>query len=93
MEALDLITETPSYIGFSNMRDYQIDGLKWLVDKYMRGLRGMILADEMGLGKVGWLGLCLFFHALFNLCNFNFNLIRSHPLSLPLFNSVDFILI
>lgn len=59
MEALDLITETPSYIGFSNMRDYQIDGLKWLVDKYMRGLRGMILADEMGLGKVGWLGLFL----------------------------------
>ncbi len=47
VEACDLITETPKYIGFSTMRDYQLDGLKWLIDKYMRGLRGMILADEM----------------------------------------------
>ena len=42
-----MITETPKYISFSTMRDYQIDGLKWMIDKYMRGLRGMILADEM----------------------------------------------
>lgn len=51
LEALDLIVGTPSYIQFSTMRDYQVEGLRWMVDKYMRGLRGMILADEMGLGK------------------------------------------
>ncbi|KAJ1678413.1 putative ATPase, partial [Spiromyces aspiralis] len=32
------------------MRDYQIEGMEWLVSLYENGLNG-ILADEMGLGK------------------------------------------
>lgn len=32
------------------MRDYQIEGLNWLITLYERNLSG-ILADEMGLGK------------------------------------------
>jgi SWI/SNF-related matrix-associated actin-dependent regulator of chromatin subfamily A member 5 len=32
------------------MRDYQVEGLTWLIRSYHRGLNG-ILADEMGLGK------------------------------------------
>ena len=32
------------------MRDYQINGLQWLISLYENGLNG-ILADEMGLGK------------------------------------------
>lgn len=35
--------------GFK-MRDYQVDGLNWLVSLYETGING-ILADEMGLGK------------------------------------------
>lgn len=32
------------------MRDYQLDGLEWMVSLYKNGVNG-ILADEMGLGK------------------------------------------
>ena len=32
------------------MRDYQIQGLNWLISLYENGING-ILADEMGLGK------------------------------------------
>lgn len=32
------------------MKDYQLDGLEWLITLYENGLNG-ILADEMGLGK------------------------------------------
>lgn len=32
------------------MKDYQLEGLDWLVSLYENGLNG-ILADEMGLGK------------------------------------------
>lgn len=32
------------------MRDYQIEGLNWIVNLYIQGING-ILADEMGLGK------------------------------------------
>ena len=32
------------------MRDYQLDGLNWMVSLYETGING-ILADEMGLGK------------------------------------------
>ena len=32
------------------LRDYQIDGVRWLLNLYQQGLGG-ILADEMGLGK------------------------------------------
>lgn len=32
------------------MRNYQVDGLNWLISLREHGLNG-ILADEMGLGK------------------------------------------
>lgn len=32
------------------MRDYQVQGLNWLISLYENGING-ILADEMGLGK------------------------------------------
>lgn len=32
------------------LREYQLEGLAWLVGQYDRGLNA-ILADEMGLGK------------------------------------------
>lgn len=35
--------------GFK-LRDYQLDGLNWMVSLYETGING-ILADEMGLGK------------------------------------------
>ncbi|KDN44935.1 hypothetical protein K437DRAFT_208624, partial [Tilletiaria anomala UBC 951] len=40
----------PALITGARMRDYQIDGLQWLISLYENGLNG-ILADEMGLGK------------------------------------------
>nr|CAG8447490.1 7168_t:CDS:10 [Entrophospora candida] len=43
-------TESPSYIKNGVMRDYQIQGLNWLISLYENQLNG-ILADEMGLGK------------------------------------------
>lgn len=42
--------ETPTYIEFGAMRDYQIRGLNWMISLYENGING-ILADEMGLGK------------------------------------------
>ncbi|KAL1978727.1 hypothetical protein VTN31DRAFT_1586 [Thermomyces dupontii] len=41
--------ESPAFIQ-GEMRDYQIDGLNWLVSLHENGISG-ILADEMGLGK------------------------------------------
>jgi SWI/SNF-related matrix-associated actin-dependent regulator of chromatin subfamily A member 5 len=32
------------------MRDYQLEGLNWMVNLYIKGING-VLADEMGLGK------------------------------------------
>jgi SWI/SNF-related matrix-associated actin-dependent regulator of chromatin subfamily A member 5 len=40
----------PPNIKFGTMRDYQLQGLNWLIQLYEKGLGG-ILADEMGLGK------------------------------------------
>ncbi|RKO85465.1 SNF2 family N-terminal domain-containing protein, partial [Blyttiomyces helicus] len=45
-----VFTETPHYVKFSPMRDYQVQGLNWLVSLFDNGING-ILADEMGLGK------------------------------------------
>lgn len=42
-------TNQPSMIR-GTMKDYQLDGLEWLLTLYENGLNG-ILADEMGLGK------------------------------------------
>ena len=41
---------SPPYITGGTMRDYQIQGLNWLISLYSNGING-ILADEMGLGK------------------------------------------
>lgn len=40
----------PKLITGGDLKDYQLDGLEWLVTLYKNGLNG-ILADEMGLGK------------------------------------------
>eukprot|EP00944_MAST-04C_sp_MAST-4C-sp1_P014672 g14672.t1 len=44
------LTVQPNCIKYGTMRDYQIEGLNWLISLYDRGING-ILADEMGLGK------------------------------------------
>lgn len=43
-------TESPAYVEGGRMRDYQIQGLNWLINLYHHSING-ILADEMGLGK------------------------------------------
>ncbi|GKV39037.1 hypothetical protein SLEP1_g46868 [Rubroshorea leprosula] len=44
------ITEQPTYLQGGKLREYQMNGLRWLVSLYNNHLNG-ILADEMGLGK------------------------------------------
>ncbi|ODV58803.1 DEAD/DEAH box helicase ASCRUDRAFT_77545 [Ascoidea rubescens DSM 1968] len=44
------ITDQPKILTGAVLRDYQIDGMAWLIALYQQGLNG-ILADEMGLGK------------------------------------------
>jgi SWI/SNF-related matrix-associated actin-dependent regulator of chromatin subfamily A member 5 len=53
--------ESPGYVKGGTMRDYQVQGLNWMISLYQNGING-ILADEMGLGKtlqtisfLGWL--------------------------------------
>lgn len=45
-----VLTESPSYVQEGTLREYQIQGLNWLISLYENRLSG-ILADEMGLGK------------------------------------------
>ena len=48
---LTRLTCQPSLLrGEHTMRNYQIDGLNWMISLYETGING-ILADEMGLGK------------------------------------------
>ncbi|KAK6455737.1 SNF2 family N-terminal domain-containing protein [Scheffersomyces xylosifermentans] len=42
--------QQPKLVTGGVLKDYQLDGLQWLVTLYENGLNG-ILADEMGLGK------------------------------------------
>lgn len=42
--------QQPVLVSGGTMKNYQLDGLEWLVTLYENGLNG-ILADEMGLGK------------------------------------------
>ncbi|KAG8920929.1 hypothetical protein FRC03_005426 [Tulasnella sp. 419] len=42
--------ESPTYVKDGKMRDYQIQGLNWMIALHHNGING-ILADEMGLGK------------------------------------------
>lgn len=39
-------SETPHYVNNGTMRDYQIQGLNWLISLYHNDING-ILADEM----------------------------------------------
>ncbi|GAA5890455.1 hypothetical protein JCM5296_005051 [Sporobolomyces johnsonii] len=38
-------------VSGGTLKDYQLDGLNWLVERYLFALFGAILADEMGTGK------------------------------------------
>jgi SWI/SNF-related matrix-associated actin-dependent regulator of chromatin subfamily A member 5 len=44
------LTTQPTTLGFGKMRQYQIEGLNWMIRLQENGVNG-ILADEMGLGK------------------------------------------
>jgi SWI/SNF-related matrix-associated actin-dependent regulator of chromatin subfamily A member 5 len=45
------LTAQPSTLGGGKMRQYQLEGLNWMIRLQENGVNG-ILADEMGLGKV-----------------------------------------
>ena len=47
---LTRLNEQPSILKGGQLRDYQMDGLNWMISLYETGING-ILADEMGLGK------------------------------------------
>jgi SWI/SNF-related matrix-associated actin-dependent regulator of chromatin subfamily A member 5 len=47
------IKKSPEYLNLS-LKDFQIDGLNWLIKMHDNGLNG-ILADEMGLGEIFFL--------------------------------------
>ncbi len=49
-QAETIFQESPAFIKGGQMRDYQVQGLNWLVSLHENGISG-ILADEMGLGK------------------------------------------
>ncbi|KAJ1520251.1 hypothetical protein ONE63_004458 [Megalurothrips usitatus] len=49
-QELVVSTRQPKLLEGAVMRDYQLDGLEWLVALDLNGANG-ILADEMGLGK------------------------------------------
>ncbi|CAN6198094.1 unnamed protein product [Urochloa humidicola] len=46
----EIVNDQPSYLQGGKLREYQMNGLRWLVSLYNNNLNG-ILADEMGLGK------------------------------------------
>ncbi|CAO3702569.1 unnamed protein product [Rhizopus stolonifer] len=50
VEELTVFTESPKYVTGGSLREYQIQGLNWMVSLFENGING-ILADEMGLGK------------------------------------------
>ncbi|PWA72865.1 SNF2-related, N-terminal domain-containing protein [Artemisia annua] len=44
------VTEQPSILQGGELRQYQLEGLQWMMSLFNKNLNG-ILADEMGLGK------------------------------------------
>ncbi|CAN0188476.1 unnamed protein product [Ectocarpus sp. 6 AP-2014] len=48
--APDLDKEPPVFRNGGSLRDYQREGVRWMIYNWLQG-RGSILADEMGLGK------------------------------------------
>ncbi|KAI8096387.1 SNF2 family N-terminal domain-containing protein [Halteromyces radiatus] len=49
-EPLTVFTESPAYVTGGKLREYQVQGLNWMISLFENGING-ILADEMGLGK------------------------------------------
>ncbi|CAO0800894.1 unnamed protein product [Mucor circinelloides] len=49
-EDMTVFTESPAYVTGGTLREYQIQGLNWMISLFENGING-ILADEMGLGK------------------------------------------
>ncbi|KAL3234823.1 ISWI chromatin-remodeling complex ATPase ISW2 [Nakaseomyces bracarensis] len=47
---MTFVTESPSFVKSGKLRDYQIQGLNWMISLHENKISG-ILADEMGLGK------------------------------------------
>lgn len=45
-----VLTEQPSLLTGGQLKDYQLQGLNWMISLHELGING-ILADEMGLGK------------------------------------------
>lgn len=48
--AFEKLTQQPAFLRGGQLRDYQLEGLNWLLYSWCTGTNG-ILADEMGLGK------------------------------------------
>ncbi len=44
------LSQQPSFLVGGELRDYQLEGLNWLIYSWCHHTNG-ILADEMGLGK------------------------------------------
>ena len=44
------LEKQPEFLQAGTLRDYQLDGLNWLIYSWMQD-QNCILADEMGLGK------------------------------------------
>ncbi|ORX47010.1 hypothetical protein DM01DRAFT_1339319 [Hesseltinella vesiculosa] len=49
-DQVTVFTESPAYVTGGTLRDYQVQGLNWMISLFENGING-ILADEMGLGK------------------------------------------
>ena len=50
MYAMRSLQNQPEWLKAGTLRDYQLEGLNWLVYSWSKG-HNSILADEMGLGK------------------------------------------
>ncbi|KAJ3086274.1 hypothetical protein HK102_013351 [Quaeritorhiza haematococci] len=44
------VSKQPAYLQSGTLKDYQLEGVNWLLYNWTRGI-GSILADDMGLGK------------------------------------------
>lgn len=50
MYSMRSLESQPEWLKAGTLRDYQLEGLNWLVYSWSKG-HNSILADEMGLGK------------------------------------------
>ncbi|RKP38464.1 SNF2 family [Dimargaris cristalligena] len=49
-QVAQVFSDSPRYVEGGTMRDYQVQGLNWMISLHNNNING-ILADEMGLGK------------------------------------------